>query len=876
MRVYRFLLRLFPRDYREEHGTALEGLFADTLRDWRDEHGRTGARFWAGTAWDVARAATAEWRSRVERPGRARTAGDRMSSLMGDLRFALRQIARQPGHGVTVIVLMALGIAGNAAVFRVVEGLFLKPLPFEEAERLVDLDETAPQWNLEFTGIAYPDFVAWRERNSSFESMALFHERGANLSDGASAERVGMVAATHDLDDVLRIEPELGRFFDASEDAPNGARVALLTHGYWEERYASDPAVLGRTLTLDGQSFEVIGVLPTAADFVAESDLWVPLREDADAATGWYLSGIGRLRGDVTMERAQEDLTTVHRAMIEDGRTVNEIASPILHTLRDRYLGTYRASSWFLLGAVGIVLIIACANIAGLMFARSLARGSEIAVRLAMGAPRARIVRQLLVESLVLATAGAVVGVALGVWSSGLLVERLTQQFPAWVVFELDARFLTFTLVLTAGATLLFGLAPALHAASQPAAALAGATRSTGSRRRRRILSSLVVGEVALAVMLLVVGGLTVVDAHRLSRIDPGYAVESVATYNLQLPAAGYPDEDAAVAFIDAYVERLSGIAGVRGAAIASSLPLLGHWGWFFEVEGAPPRAEDESNPVVLMQSVTSGYFETMGVEIARGRALNAFDGRDDEQRVAIVNETFVSTFMDDGRDPIGRRINTGGDDPWLTIVGVARDVRHYGLDEPVRPSVYQPVGQVALWSFRVALRTEPGAASPLPAARSVTTELDPDLPLYQERTMSSVVDDSLWARRATSWVIAAFSLVAVLLAVAGLYGVISYSVRQRSREIGLRIAMGAQAGQVRGEVVRQGLVVVLVGVLIGAVSTLAMGRMVGQLLSQVEPTDPTVYASVVTLLVLVAVIANWLPARRASATDPMAVLRAD
>ena len=874
-RAYRLILRLFPRDYHATHGRALERLFRDALGDWREQHGRASPRFWAAVVWDSARAAMEEWRSRVERPEGARTMGERMSSVMGDVRFALRQVVRQPSHGITVIVLMALGVAGNAAVFRIVDGLFLKPLPFEESERLIDLDETAPQWNLEFVGIAYPDFLAWRERNQTFESVAVYQDQGANLSDGVTAERVELVSASYDLDDVLRIEPELGRFFDAAEDAPDGARVALLNHGFWRERFSADPAVLGRTLTLDGEAVEIIGVLPTAADFVAESDLWVPLREHVDNDSGWYLAGVGRLREGVTLERALEDLTGVHRSMIEDGRAVNEITSPVLHTLRDRHLGRYRTSSWFLLGAVGVVLVIACANIAGLMFARSLARGSEIGIRLAMGAPRMRIVRQLLVESLLLATAGAAAGAALGLWGSGLLVDRLNEQFPPWVTFDLDVRFLVFTLFLTGGAALMFGLAPALHSAGRPAASLAATGRSIGSRPRRRALSALVVSEVALAVGLLVVGGLTVVDAHRLSRIEPGYAVAGVSTYRLQLPSTRYPDADARLAFVDAYLERLRAIPGVAGATVASSLPLLGHWGWFFNVEGAPPPAEDDT-PVVLMRSVTPGYFETMGVEIARGRALEAFDGREDGAGVVVVNEMFVRTFMEDGRDPIGRRINTGDDDPWLTIVGVARDVKHYGLDEPVRPGVYQPIRQVPLSGFLVALRTEPGASSPLPAARATTAELDPELPLYAERAMSAIVDESLWARRATSWAIAAFSIVAVLLAVAGLYGVISYSVQQRAREIGLRMAVGARSDQVRGEVVRQGLVVVLAGVLIGVLSALAMGRVVEQLLSQVEPTEPGVYVGVVALLVLVATIANWIPARRAAATDPMVVLRTE
>ena len=883
VRVYRALLRLLPPGYRRQHGAALERLFRDTLTEWRRERGAPGAGFWLSVIGDASRAAAAEWLRALGdavRPDPARGVGEHMSTLMGDVRFALRQVARQPAHGLMVVLLMTLGVGGNAAVFRIFDGLFLKPLPFEEAERLLDLDETAPRWDLEFVGMAYPDFVAWRRDNRSFEGMAVFTGSGANLSDGVSAERVSLVQASHDLDDVLRIEPEIGRFFTEEEDVPGPPRVALLTHGFWESRFAADPSVVGRTISLSGIEVEIIGVLSRTADFVADAEIWIPLGEDVDSDSGWYLSGVGRLLPGVSLEQAREDLLAIHKGMIAD-RDVNDITSPVLHTLRERYLGDYEASSGFLLGAVGIVLLIACANIAGLMFARSLARGPEIAVRLAMGAPRGRIVRQLLTESAILAVLGAAAGAALGAWSSGLLVERLRRQFPSWVTFDLDGTFVAFTVLVTAGAALLFGLAPALHAAGQPAASLGGSSRSTASRRRRRALSTLVAAEVALAVGLLVVGGLSVLDAHRVGRIDPGFAIEGVTTWRVELPAVRYENSEARLAFVDRYLERLQAIPGVLGATAASSLPLSGHWGWFYSVEGAPPRDEGESNPVVLTRAVTPGYFDAMDVRIVQGRALDDFDGREDGARAVVVNETFVRTHMADGRDPVGRRIHTGQSPPaddagWITVVGVARDVKHYGLDEPVRPGVYQPMRQIPRAGFMVAVRSAPGAASPLPTVRAITAEMDAELPLYQERTMKTILDDSLWTRRATSWVIGAFSTVALLLAVAGLYGVISYSVGQRAREISIRMAMGARAQQVRGQVVRQGMVVVAAGVAVGLGVVLALGGVVSRILSQVGPTEPIVYVGVCALLVVVAGLASWLPARRAAALDPMAVLRSE
>ncbi len=875
LRRYRWLLRLFPADFRARHGRGMEQTFVEMVRTRR---GRPGLRFWLALAWDTLRHAGAEWIDEWTtggRPDAARTRGEAMAVLWGDVRYALRQLVRQPVYAMTVVVLMAVGVAGNAAVFRVVNGLFLRPLPFEEPDQLVDLDETAPQWDLEFLSIAYRDFDVWRADNSTFESMAVLDQGGGNaLIDGAPV-RLSYLQATHDLDDVLRIDPELGRFFGAEEDHPDGDRVALLAKGSWEQHFGADPDVLGRTLSLNGFAIEIIGVLPEEADFLADVDLWLPMRADPADFEGWGLSGIGRLAEGVSIEQAREDLIAVHKARIPEWE-VNEISSPVVHSLRERYLGDYRLGSGFLLVAVAAVLLIACANIAALMFARGLSRTPELSLRSALGASRRRLARQLITESLVLAVSGAGVGLAIGVWGSDMLIRPLADQFPRWVSFELDARFLAFVAGVTVLAAMLFGLLPAVRASGRRSAF--SGSRATASSARRRAMGGLVTGEVALATTLLVVGGLSALDVRQLGRVDPGFRADGLLSFSLSLPSQRYEDGAARLAFAERYQEALERIPGVRSAAVASSVPLGGHWGWFFLVDGAPARAEEEGNPVVLNRIVDPAYFNAVGVDFVAGRPFDDFDGREDGSRAIVVNETFVRTHLAHLDDPIGARLAAGtelGPDPeWMTVVGVTRDVKHYGLDREMRPGVYQPLRQLPLASFRVALALDGDPAAVVPAVRATTAELDRELPVFAVNRMSEQLDDALLTRRAISWLIVAFSTVALILAVAGIYGVISYSVGQRTKEIGIRLAMGARTEDVLGQVVRQGMTLVALGSAMGLVAAVAGAGIISGILVGVEARDPRVYVAVTLLLGTVAAVANYLPARRAARLDPAGVLR--
>lgn len=801
-----------------------------------------------------------------------------MSAIVADIRIALRQLVRNPVYAITVIFLMAIGIAGNAAVFRVFNGLFLRPLPFDNPEQLVDLDETAPQWNLEYLSIAYRDFDTWRAENSTFQSMAVIDPGGGNFMADGEPQRVRYLSTSHDIVDVLKLEPHLGRFYGPDEDRPDGPRAMLISQGFWQQEFGGDLDVLGKIVHLNGFAAEIIGVLPAEARFIGDVQMWLPLRQSRDQWRGWGLNGIGRLKPGVSIELARENLLTIHKAQIPE-HDVNEISSPVVNSLRDRYLGEYRLGSGFLMGAVGIVLLIACANIAALMFVRSLARGPEMALRAALGAPRRRIIQQLLTEGMVLGVLGAGLGAVLGIWGSNALVTPLAEQFPRWVVFDLDGRFMLFTVGVTLASALLFGLAPAVQA-TRADSATGASGRATGGRSRRRGMGLLVMAEVALAVVLLVVGGLSVLDVRALGRVDPGFEPEGLLTYSLNLPSTRYEDHDARLTFVEEYLPRLEAIPGVESAATASTMPLADHWGTFFAIDGAPPRAAEAANPVVLNRYVTPSYFETTGVRIVAGRPFNEFDGRENGGQAIIVNESFVETHLAHLSSPMGAQVTEGteiGDEPvWMTVIGVAGNVKHYGVDEDMGPGVYRPHRERALGGFDVALRVRSESAPIIAQARAITAQMDVELPVYGVQLMTDQLDQSLWTRRALSWLIGAFSTIALLLAIAGIYGVISYGVGQRTQEISIRMAVGAQRTEVLRQVLRRGMALVLAGLLAGLLVSFAGASQIAGLLVGVESTEPLVYVGVTVLLVVVAAVANYLPARRAASIDPMQALRGE
>jgi len=799
------------------------------------------------------------------------------SSIAQDARLAIRGLLKQPTYSITVIGLLTLGIAGNAAVFCVFNGLFLRPLPFPEPERIVNLDETAPRWNVDFAGMNYVDFLNWRENNSTFESMAVHNQREANLTTDDEPVRINGARVTHDMAAVLGIHPVLGRFFTAQEDQPNAERVAMLGYGLWQGRYGGDPKILGRSITLDGIPFTVVGVLPHEAEFISEAELWIPLAQDPNQRAGsFWLNGIGRLKHGVTIEQAREDLTRIHKNAIEQ-RPMNEVTSPVVLPVLQRILGDYRLGTTAMLGAVGLVLLIACINIAGIMLARSLTRGREVAIRLALGAGRGRVVQQHLTESLVLSAVGATLGTALGLGGTAAFRAMAVNGLPAWVQFGFDVRVLGFVVALTVGAAIIFGMVPALGAARSDAAGTlqSTTTRISTTRARTRALDLLVVGEITLSVILLVAAGLTVRDFQALKNVDPGFAPENVLMYEVSLPAVSYQDERMRLSFFETYLERIRALPGVESAAGIDFPPLQGHNATHFEIEDAPPEDPDAPRPATSVRVATSDYIETMGITLVGGRSFVPEDGRDEGSNVAIINETFARRYWPD-ENPLGKRIRAGSHGQWQTIIGVTRDVKDYGLDTETLQGVYWPFPGHVRSALAVVLRTTVPPDGLVGPARDVLHDMDPSLPMANVATMATVLDESLWVRKGASRISAAFSLIALLMAVGGIYGVVSYRVNQRTKEIGIQMALGAQPGEVLGQVLKHGALIVGVGVVLGIAGAYGAGKILASVLVDANSHDPIVYGIVVGILVAATVAANMLPARRAAAVQPAEVLRGD
>lgn len=801
-----------------------------------------------------------------------------------DLRYGIRNLRKKPLFSVMVVGMLSLGIAANAAVFSIFNSLFLHPLPFAEFDKLVDLDETAPKWNLKFVGISAADYFAWSKGNGTFENIAVFRGPSYNFSNGGHTQRVAGAQVSRDMLDVLRLKPFLGRNFTPEEDRPGGAKVVMLSYGLWSRMFRGDPLVLGRVVSLDDEPYTVIGVVPRAALFPDRAELWVPLAADPTIPSGYYLNGVGRLKPDISIEQARADLMRVHKAMVSQGHKENEITSPVLTPLRDRYLGNFRVVSQVLLSAVGVVLLIACVNVAALMLVRGSSRSRELAVRVALGASRGRIVAQLLTESGVLAAIGGVLGVALGVVGMRALVSAMPQQMPRWISFSLDGRFIVFCTALTGAASLFFGLAPALQASGGNIRGPLqnAAVRTTATRSQRATLGGFVVCEIALALMLSISAGLLVQSFHRVLEVDPGFRPENVLTFHISVPDATYDTPEKKVVFYDKLLDHLRSLPGVRAAGATSSLPFGGQWGGQFEAEGGRVRAENE-NAVCLRVAATPGYVEAMGMTLLEGRSFEQRDGQPNSRLVVLVNETFAKYFWDNG-SPVGKHIRYPRAKDWFEVIGLLRDEKHYGLDQKMKPAVFLPYSEAVFTSdwrdaraFRemsVVLRSSISPTTLVGPAREVLSQLDPEVPMFAIATLTEQLDRSLWARRSYSWLFGAFAVIAILLAAAGVYGTISYAVSQRTQEIGIRMALGARPVQVLLQVLLGGMKVVLVGVVAGMAGALSTATLLRSLLFGVNSRDPLMYIGIAAAFCFVVLAACCVPARRAMRVDPLTALR--
>ncbi len=808
-----------------------------------------------------------------------------MESLAQDLRFALRTLVKRPGFTLVAIVTLALGIGATSAIFSLVNGILLEPLPIEDSGRVVMIDRETPAGHI--ISVSIPTFEDWRDQNRVFEHLGAFRWASTNLTGAGEAERLLSSQVTSGFFGALGRRPLAGRGFGPEADRPGAPREVVIGEGFWRRRFAGDEGIVGRTLRLDGEPFTVVGVMPS--DFVfptAAVELWTPLGafsellpwEERGSSPGLY--ALGRLAGDVSFEQVDEDMVALTARIAEV--TGEDQASPRVRTLREVTVGEVQTPLLILLGAVGFVLLIACVNVAGLLLARGESRQLEIATRLAVGVDRWRLVRQLLVESLVLAFAGGVLGLAAARLSLKVLIAWLPERTPLLERVAIDPSVLAFTTVLALVTGAAFGLVPALRFARLDLHdSLRQGTRQAGGRAGlRRVM---VVGEMAVAVVLLVGAGLLVQSFRELRRVDPGFRAENVLTLRLALPPAVYGEPARWDGFFDRLLEKASALPGVEHSGINNGLPLASGG----TESGALPEGvevSEENIASTLYQVVSPGYFQAMGIPLLEGRG---FDSRDsaDSAPVAIVDESMAERFWP-GESPIGRRVafeydmSTQPPTPvWREVVGVVGHVRHYELESPSRVEIYAPYPQMPVWlqgrrpSMALVLRTSVPPATLIGPVRAAIRDLDPHQPVYAVQTMTEVLDGAVAQERLMADLLLAFSALALALAAIGVYGLLAWVVGERTREIGVRMAFGARRGNILGLVLGQGMKLAAIGLVIGLGAAFALSRLLADVLYGVAPTDPVTYALVPLVLAAAAVVACLVPAWRAARVDPLVAL---
>jgi len=804
-----------------------------------------------------------------------------MGDLWQDLRFAARSLRKSAGFALTAIVCIALGVCVTTTIYAAVDAILLRPLPYRDADRLVAVYAQNAPHGYHGSNISYPDYVAWRDGVRSLEALGIWTWTSHALSGaGGEAERVEGAAVAASLFPLLGVRPARGRAFVTAEERPGADREVLLGDALWRRRYGADPAIVGRTITIDASPYVVVGIMPPGFAFPERGQLWVPFATDpAKEAHGnrGYAGAIGRLGPGFTLDRAKADLATVSARLEREFPRDNAGWAAEAMPLRDDLVGDLRRPLLVFFGAVGLVLLIACANVANLMLARGAARQRELAVRAAIGAAAGRLARQILTESLLLALGGGVLGAALSVGGVVALRRAFPDDVPFFDALGIGGAAVGFAVLVSLAAGALFGAVPARRAARVNLnASLRDGTRGAGDGvERSRLRAGLVVAEVALSLVLMVGAGLLVRSYRAIESTDLGFAERGALTMRVSLPEAKYAAPARRQAFLDALLARTAAMPGVTAVGSAQGIPFSG-WNVQadYEIEGQPPRRPGDEF-VSHFQWVTPGFFAAMGVPLRRGRALTAAD-RDTAAYVGVVNETFARRAFP-GQDPLGRRVRSGKWSPWVTIVGVVGDYRHYRLPQPMGPALYLPFAAEPPHSQTLVARTS--LADPLalaPAVHAAVRALDPEVPVYQVQTLEQQVSRSLWRPRLQGQVLAVFAALALLLAVVGIYGVISYAVAQRTRELGLRLALGATRAQVLGLVLGQGGRLALGGVVVGLIGAVALSRMLASLLYGVTALDPLTFGVVPVLLGAVAMLASLGPARRATKVDPIVAMRAD
>ncbi len=805
-----------------------------------------------------------------------------METLLKDLRFALRMLRRSPGFTATAIVTLAIGIGACTVVFSTVYGLLYRPLPFDAPNRLVVVQGTYPGLVWFDAHASYANYIDLKEQSSSLEDLAAYEVTSLNFTAGDHPERITALKTTSNIFSTLGIAPALGRAFDADEDRPGASKVALLNDGFWRSRLGANPSILGNDLTVHNDVYRVIGILPPEVEeaWIA-SDIWVPLASSLETTSRHdnHLRLIGRRKAGVSVAEVQADLDVVMRRIEEaypflnGGRVVRVTTVP-----QNRISETRNLATRSLLLAVGFVLLIGCCNVANLMLARATSRAREMAVRAALGAGRARLVRQLLTESLLVAVVAGALGALLAFWGVEIVAASQQQGAPGRSPIRMDALALAFTIVVSLATVTIFGLLPALRGTrlNLVESLKAGARADRHGSRRVGLRGTLVVGEIALAVVLAVAAGLMIQSYIHLQSVDPGFDPSGLLAMRISLPDYSYGEEHRQRAFFEELLAELERLPQVESAAAVDAPPLVAAAMSTFQIEGRP--IEDAAGPLwVGKLLVSEDYWETMQVPLLAGRRLMETDGPE-AMPVVMVNEAMAKRFWPN-EDPVGKRVNFGGPAgaPWHTVVGVARDDLHWDLRNEARPEVFVPFRQMPEAEMFVVIRTRLAHSLSLAGSvREAVWRVDPQMPVFDFRTMDAFFERQVSPWKSYAGVLSVFSAIALILAAVGIYGVMSYMVSLRTREIGVRMAVGAQVREILWLVLRRGALLINLGVVIGLAGAAAATRLISTLLFGVTPTDAPTYAAVAALLAAVALLACLVPARQAARVDPVVALRGE
>jgi putative ABC transport system permease protein len=814
-----------------------------------------------------------------------------IETLIQDLRYGVRTLMKSPGFAFVAVLTLALGIGANTAIFSVVNTTLLRPLPYPQPEQLVLIEERGR--NMTGMSVAYPNFLDYREQNQVFSRMAAYRWRSLDLTGTGEPERVGGFEVSAGFFETLGIRPIHGRAMRPEEDIDGAQPVVVIGHDLWSRRFNSDPNLVGSSVTLSGVSYTVIGVMPPGFRFfTADAQLWTPLglraRSMMDRGDHQELTALARLKPGVQIDRARADLGAIAQRLELQYKTTNEGVGVNINSLTEEVVGNIRPTLRMLFGAVGFTLLIACANVANLLLARAAARRKEIAVRAALGAGRSRLIRQLLTESALMAVISGALGIALAYWTVGLMktTSFVSGSLPRAEEINIDALALTFTLALSLLTGIIFGLAPAFQAsrADVHEALKEGWTGAAGGFSRNRVRSLLVVVEIALALVVLIGGGLMLQSFIRLMRIDPGFKPDDALVMDVTLPPARYPAGESQTAFYQRLLERIGKLPGVQAAGLASPLPFSGASSQSRAIQDGVPFAR-ENTVLSDFYTVSPDYFQAMGIRLIRGRS---FTERDTESAplTIVVDEMMAQRFWPN-QDPIGKRmafelISRENEPPlprWREVIGVVGHVKHYGLTAESRQQLYVSYLQMPLYNqgrspqMSLILRA-PDAPSFISAARNAILALDRNLPAYNVRTLDQDLSNSVARARLSMWLMGAFALMGLFLAASGIFGLVSYTVTQRRHEIGVRRALGAQTRDVMRLIVGQGMRLALAGIALGLVASFGLTRLMSNLLVGVDATDPLTFGVIALLLLLVSLVAALVPARRATKVDPMIALR--